>query len=48
MVVDEAYLEYVDDPALESGSNIEYTMLAPATKRAWLRAAAVMMDPYAR
>jgi MinD-like ATPase involved in chromosome partitioning or flagellar assembly len=36
------------DPALESGSNIEYPMLAPATKRAWLRAAAVMMDPYAR
>jgi MinD-like ATPase involved in chromosome partitioning or flagellar assembly len=36
------------DPALESGSNIEYAMLAPATKRAWLRAAAVMMDPYAR
>jgi MinD-like ATPase involved in chromosome partitioning or flagellar assembly len=36
------------DPALESGSNIEYPVLAPATKRAWLRAAAVMMDPYAR
>ena len=36
------------DPALESGSNIEYPMLSPATKRAWLRAAAVMMDPYAR
>ncbi|GGM86819.1 hypothetical protein GCM10007977_105900 [Dactylosporangium sucinum] len=36
------------DPALESGSNIEYPMLGPATKRAWLRAAAVMMDPYAR
>ncbi|GAA2609437.1 hypothetical protein GCM10010399_45330 [Dactylosporangium fulvum] len=36
------------DPALESGSNIEYPMLAPATKRAWLRATAVMMDPYAR
>jgi MinD-like ATPase involved in chromosome partitioning or flagellar assembly len=36
------------DPALESGSNIEYTMLAAATKRAWLRAAAVMMDPYVR
>jgi MinD-like ATPase involved in chromosome partitioning or flagellar assembly len=36
------------DPALESGSNIEYGMLAATTKRAWLRAAAVMMDPYAR
>jgi MinD-like ATPase involved in chromosome partitioning or flagellar assembly len=36
------------DPALESGSNIEYGMLAPSTKRAWLRAAATMMDPYAR
>ena len=36
------------DPALESGSNIEYGTLAAPTKRAWLRAAAVMMDPYAR
>lgn len=36
------------DPALESGSNIEYHMLQPATRRAWLRAAAVMMDPTAR
>ena len=36
------------DPALESGSNIEYHMLQPATRRAWLRAAAVMMDPFAR
>jgi MinD-like ATPase involved in chromosome partitioning or flagellar assembly len=36
------------DPALESGSNIEYGTLAAATKRAWLRAAAVMMDPYVR
>jgi MinD-like ATPase involved in chromosome partitioning or flagellar assembly len=36
------------DPALESGSNIEYGMLAATTKRAWLRAAAVMMDPYVR
>ena len=35
------------DPALESGSNIEYHMLQPATRRAWLRAAAVMMDPFA-
>jgi MinD-like ATPase involved in chromosome partitioning or flagellar assembly len=36
------------DPALESGSNIEYHMLQPSTRRAWLRAAAVMMDPYSR
>lgn len=36
------------DPALESGSNIEYHLLQPSTRRAWLRAAAVMMDPYAR
>ena len=36
------------DPALESGSNIEYHMLQPSTRRAWLRAAAVMMDPTAR
>ena len=36
------------DPALESGSNIEYHMLQPATRRAWLRAASVMMDPFAR
>jgi MinD-like ATPase involved in chromosome partitioning or flagellar assembly len=36
------------DPALESGSNIEYGALQPATKRAWLRAAAVMLEPFAR
>jgi MinD-like ATPase involved in chromosome partitioning or flagellar assembly len=36
------------DPVLESGSNIEYGTLSATTKRAWLRAAAVMMDPYAR
>lgn len=36
------------DPALESGSNIEYHMLQPATRRAWLRAAAVIMDPTVR
>jgi MinD-like ATPase involved in chromosome partitioning or flagellar assembly len=36
------------DPALESGSNIEYPMLQSATRRAWLRAVAVMMDPLAR
>src|SRR5687768_6238278 len=36
------------DPVLESGSQIEYSDLLPATRRAWLHAAAVMMDPYAR
>jgi MinD-like ATPase involved in chromosome partitioning or flagellar assembly len=36
------------DPALEIGSSIEYPMLAPGTKRAWLRAAAVMLDPFTR
>jgi MinD-like ATPase involved in chromosome partitioning or flagellar assembly len=36
------------DMALESGSQIEYSDLAPATRRAWLRAAAVMMEPDAR
>ncbi|GAA1042368.1 hypothetical protein GCM10009557_68220 [Virgisporangium ochraceum] len=36
------------DPALESGSLIELSDLQPATRAAWLRAAAVMMDPYAR
>jgi MinD-like ATPase involved in chromosome partitioning or flagellar assembly len=36
------------DPGLESGSLIEYSDLQPATRQAWLRAAAVMMDPYAR
>jgi len=36
------------DPALELGSSIEYPMLAPGTKRAWLRAAAVMLDPFTR
>jgi MinD-like ATPase involved in chromosome partitioning or flagellar assembly len=36
------------DPQLESGSNIEYGTLQPATKRAWLRATAMMLEPYAR
>jgi MinD-like ATPase involved in chromosome partitioning or flagellar assembly len=36
------------DPALEIGSSIEYPMLAAGTKRAWLRAAAVMLDPFTR
>jgi MinD-like ATPase involved in chromosome partitioning or flagellar assembly len=36
------------DPALESGSSIEYAQLDPTTRRAWLRAAAVMMEPFGR
>jgi MinD-like ATPase involved in chromosome partitioning or flagellar assembly len=36
------------DPALESGSSIEYSDLRPATRRAWLAAAAVMLEPFAR
>jgi MinD-like ATPase involved in chromosome partitioning or flagellar assembly len=36
------------DPQLESGSNIEYGMLSPTTKRAWLRAVGVMLEPFAR
>jgi MinD-like ATPase involved in chromosome partitioning or flagellar assembly len=34
------------DPALESGSAIDYTQLSPATRHAWLRAAAVIMEPF--
>jgi MinD-like ATPase involved in chromosome partitioning or flagellar assembly len=36
------------DAQLENGSNIEYGMLHPVTKRAWLRAVAKMLEPYAR
>ncbi|WP_422732974.1 MinD/ParA family ATP-binding protein [Micromonospora sp. WMMD558] len=36
------------DPALESGSSIEYHQLQPATREAWLNAAAVMLEPFAR
>jgi MinD-like ATPase involved in chromosome partitioning or flagellar assembly len=36
------------DPQLENGSNIEYGVLSPATKRAWLRATAMMLEPFAR
>ncbi|MEV6599473.1 AAA family ATPase [Actinoplanes sp. NPDC051346] len=35
------------DPALEVGSSIEYAVLQPETKQAWLRAAAVMIEPFA-
>jgi MinD-like ATPase involved in chromosome partitioning or flagellar assembly len=36
------------DPALESGSSIEYTHLDPATRWAWLHATSVMLQPFAR
>ncbi|MGK5441951.1 AAA family ATPase [Micromonospora sp. URMC 105] len=36
------------DPALETGSSIEYHQLQPETRQAWLRAAAVMLEPFAR
>ena len=36
------------DPVLETGASIEYSMLSPATRQAWLEAAAVIMAPYAR
>ena len=34
------------DPALEVGSSIEYNLLQPETRQAWLRAAAVMIEPF--
>ncbi|WP_446216045.1 AAA family ATPase [Micromonospora sp. IBHARD004] len=36
------------DPALETGSSIEYHQLQPETRQAWLKAAAVMLEPFAR
>ncbi len=36
------------DPILESGSSIEYHQLQPATREAWLSAAAVMLESFAR
>ncbi len=36
------------DPALEPGSSIEYPVLAPATKRAWLQAAVTIADGFGR
>ena len=36
------------DPALESGSSIEHTALQPATRRAWLQAAGVLLEPFTR
>jgi len=34
------------DPALESGSSIDYAALQPSTRAAWLRAATVMIDRF--
>ncbi|MGK5672251.1 AAA family ATPase [Micromonospora sp. URMC 106] len=36
------------DPALETGSSIEYHQLQQETREAWLKAAAVMLEPFAR
>ncbi|MBO4206032.1 MinD/ParA family ATP-binding protein [Micromonospora echinofusca] len=36
------------DPALEAGSSIEYHQLQQETRDAWLRAVAVMLEPFAR
>jgi MinD-like ATPase involved in chromosome partitioning or flagellar assembly len=35
------------DPALEVGSSIEYQDLQPDTRQAWLKAASVMIEPFA-
>jgi MinD-like ATPase involved in chromosome partitioning or flagellar assembly len=35
------------DPALEVGSSIEYSELQPETRQAWLRAASMMIEPFA-
>jgi MinD-like ATPase involved in chromosome partitioning or flagellar assembly len=34
------------DPVLEQGGWIDHTVLAPATREAWLEAAAVIMEPF--
>jgi MinD-like ATPase involved in chromosome partitioning or flagellar assembly len=36
------------DPVLETGASIEYSMLSPATRQAWLEAAGVIMAPFVR
>jgi MinD-like ATPase involved in chromosome partitioning or flagellar assembly len=36
------------DPALEAGSSIEYQQLQPETREAWLKAASIMLEPFAR
>lgn len=35
------------DPTLETGSSIDHEVLQPATKKAWLAAAAMMLEPFA-
>jgi MinD-like ATPase involved in chromosome partitioning or flagellar assembly len=36
------------DPSLETGSSIEYAHLQHETRQAWLRAASMMVEPFAR
>jgi hypothetical protein len=36
------------DPSLEAGASIEYGVLQPGTRQAWLEAAAVMLAPFGR
>lgn len=36
------------DPALETGSSIEYPQLQPQTRQAWLQAASIMLEPFVR
>jgi MinD-like ATPase involved in chromosome partitioning or flagellar assembly len=36
------------DPALEAGASIEYGLLQPATRQAWLEAAGLMLAPFIR
>lgn len=36
------------DPALETGSSIEYVQLQPETRQAWLQAASMMLEPFVR
>ncbi|GGR81502.1 hypothetical protein GCM10010169_27180 [Micromonospora fulviviridis] len=36
------------DPALETGSSIEYHQLQAETRQGWLKAASVMLEPFAR
>ncbi|MEQ4304478.1 AAA family ATPase [Plantactinospora sp. B6F1] len=36
------------DPALETGSSIEYAQLAQETRDAWMQAASMMLEPFAR
>jgi MinD-like ATPase involved in chromosome partitioning or flagellar assembly len=36
------------DPMLEPGSSIDHELLAPATRRAWLEAAGIILQPFLR